>query len=374
MKKLIRLKPLTPFFFGTNKTFSDENLHDVISSYFPQQTHVLGMLRYFLLQSKGLISLRRRGRWVKNSDFTDAFDLVGGFNKNDKNQTKESLGIINSISTVFLISTDGKNIKDFHFVAPKDTGLDIKAENTQVLSYIANKKREKLYKIENFNSKEGVVHALTTCSFWQNYLTGKIEKRDFEQKVDDSYLESLNLKPFHAVFQEVAQIGNKRDSKTKTVKADDEGSFYKKTSYTFEENYEFGFIVDVKEDRFEKKDGFVYFGAERSMFKIIVDAFSDNLKKLYPNTEINSNKQITLSDVEVENFNDIEFMLNEEYIAHAYMERKFKKQHRSSSKYSKSKQKHFIPRGSVIYFKDDFDSDALDKTLGYNSLLKGERK
>ena len=42
---LITLKPLSPFFFGTNKTFSDTDLHSVTSSYYPQQTHILGMLR-----------------------------------------------------------------------------------------------------------------------------------------------------------------------------------------------------------------------------------------------------------------------------------------------------------------------------------------
>jgi len=373
MKKLIRLKPLNPFFFGTNKTFSDETLHDVTSSYFPQQTHLLGMLRFFLLQSGGHVKLRRRGRWVKNSDFKKAFDLVGGFDKNNSKQQEEKFGIIQSISPVFIISTKDGSIEDFHFVAPKDTGLDTKIVELKGISQIANKKRDKQYQILNYNPKIGVVNALTTSSFWGNYSNDTIAKRGYDQKITDEYLKELKLKPFFDVFKDVSQVGIRRDRETKTVQADDDGSFYNKTSYMFKENkFEFAFIVDIDKE-FEEKDGFVYLGADRSTFRLKVEDYSEELKALYPSLSDNSNKQVALSDIEVENFDDIEFMLNEDYIAHAYMKRVIEKQQRASSKYSKSRQQCFIPKGSVIYFKNDFDSSSLEKKFGYNSLLTKEK-
>ena len=66
-------------------------------------------------------------------------------------------------------------------------------------------------------------------------------------------------------------------------------------------------------------------------------------------------------------------MINQDYIAHAFMKRMKEKQQRASSKFSKSQQQHYILRGSVIYFKDDFQTKVLHDKFNYNSLLtKGE--
>ena len=51
---LIKLTPLDKFFFGQKKTFGDDNAnYFVYSSHFPQQTTLLGLLRYQLLQIAG---------------------------------------------------------------------------------------------------------------------------------------------------------------------------------------------------------------------------------------------------------------------------------------------------------------------------------
>ncbi len=373
MKKLIRLKPLTPFFFGTNKTFSDDTLHDVTSSLFPQQTHILGMLRFFILQSHGLVALRRRGRWVKNNNFQKAFRLVGGFDKNDKNQKEESFGIVNTISPVFITSTNNNAVTDFHFIAPKDTGLEITKHNTDDIIQIANKNRTKIYTISNYNPKIGTVEALTTSAFWEAYQKNGIPLRAYETEINEKYLENLNLLPLYEVFRDVTQVGIKRNKKTRTVQADDEGSFYHKTSYSFaDEKYEFAFIVDLNED-LPEHEGFVYLGAERSSFRIKIEDYDENIQKYYPQAHHNDTKAIALGDIAIKDFNNIAYMVNQDYIAHAFMERTKEKQHRASSKYSKSQQQHYIPRGSVIYFKDDFHTGLLNDRFNFNSLLtKGE--
>lgn len=51
---LIKLTPLDKFFFGQKKTFGDDNVNYVVySSFFPQQTALLGLLRYQVLQIAG---------------------------------------------------------------------------------------------------------------------------------------------------------------------------------------------------------------------------------------------------------------------------------------------------------------------------------
>ena len=372
MKKIIRLKPLNPFFFGTNKTFSDENLHDVTSSYFPQQTHLFGMLRFFILQSEGKLKLKRRGRWVQNADFKESFSLVGGFDKNNQKQSKESFGKIKSLSPVFVVSTDDEQIKDFHFLAPKDTALKVEKKETKGIVSVANKRRDNHYSIDNYNPKNGYLHAFTTSDFWENYFSESIEYMDDKTKIDDDYTKSLNLLPFDSVFKDVYQVGIKRDSQSKTVQSDDEGSFYTKTSYTFqEEGFEFAFVVDF-DGNFKEEEAFVYLGAERSAFRLKIEDYSEALQNKYPSFST-EDKHIALSDISLRSFDDIEFMINDGYIAHAHMDRSNQKKGRASSQKSKSPQQCFIPRGSVIYFKDDFDRKKLDSSIGYNTFIEEER-
>lgn len=374
MKKLIRLKPLNPFFFGTNKTFSDDTLHDVVSSYFPQQTHILGMLRYFILQSNGCLKLKKRGRWVSNNDFKKAFSLVGGFDKEDKQQQKEeSFGIINTLSPVFIVSTKENKIDDFHFMAPKDVGLDVKSKISNDFIHTANIKRDKHYSIENYNPKRGYINALTSSHFWKDYLNNTIEYRDYDKKIDDNYLHSLKLLSFDDVFNEVNQVGIKRDLKTKTVQADDEGSFYHKTSYVFKENnYEFACIVDVKED-FKEKESFVYLGAERSSFTLTIEDYTEDLENLYPKRKSKDNKLVLLSDMQIDDFSSIEFMINDGFIAHAHMQRSRKKQRKATGKYNKSNQQYFLPRGSVIYVNENTNLAQKNNMIGYEVLVKEEK-
>ena len=369
MKFLIKLKPMTPFFFGTDKTFSDETLHDVTSSYFPQQTHVLGMLRFFVLQSHSLVSLRRRGRWVKNRDFKKAFALIGGFDKKSNIQKIESFGKIESISPVFILSTKDSKIDDFHFIAPKDTGLDIEHNETEEIVQIANKKRNTTFYIKNFNPKIGTVNALTTSKFWKEYLDKKIPHIKDDVKIDKKYLHKLNLLSFDEVFSPVNQVGIRRDKESKSVKENDEGSFYHKTSYRFVKNdYEFAFVVEVSDDIFKEKEGFVYLGAERSSFQIKIEDLSKEIEQFFPKNILDE-KLIALSDIEIENFDGIDFMINEEYIAHAFMKREAEKQQRASSNHSKSKQRCYIPRGSVLFVNEKFQKDQLHKKFGYNYFI-----
>ena len=363
-KKLIRLKPLNPFFFGTNKTFSDETLFDVTSSYFPQQTHLMGMLRMFILQSEGKLNLRRRGRWVKSHEFQEAFSLVGGFDKNDETQTQESFGKIKSLSPLFLVSQKESKVVDFHFVAPKDVGLDVQSAQTKGVVQVANRKRDKHYSIENYDPKVGLVNALTTSEFWSKY--SKIAPRK-KEKIDKAYLNSLNLIAFDEVFKEQRQVGIKRDKESKTVKENEDGSFYQKTSYMLDEGYEFAFVVEY-DGEFKVDEAFVYLGAERSTFRLSIEEYSSALEELYPKVEV-SNKEIALSDIEIENFDDIEFMINGDYIAHAHMKRINHKHGKGTNYKSKSNQRAFIPKGSVIYFKEGFNVEEFNSMLGYNCFV-----
>jgi len=71
----IRLTPVSTFFFGNERHFSsgeDGVNYLVRSNYLPQQTSLLGLLRFLALEKNGLLSPLPAGKTVK-----DATDLVG---------------------------------------------------------------------------------------------------------------------------------------------------------------------------------------------------------------------------------------------------------------------------------------------------------
>ncbi|MEA1879091.1 MAG: hypothetical protein U9N11_00380, partial [Campylobacterota bacterium] len=113
-------------------------------------------------------------------------------------------------------------------------------------------------------------------------------------------------------------------------------------------------------------------GAERSSFRLKVEDYDARLQQLYPSisSSLDDNKQVALSDIYIEDFDTIEYMVNDGYIAHAHMDRCNTKHGKATGKYNKSSQKHFIPKGSVIYFKDGFDVNSLDVKIGYNTVIK----
>lgn len=107
---LIKLTPLDKFFFGQKKTFGDDNAnYFVYSSLFPQQTALLGLLRYQLLQIAGEEVFKNN----KIQDKEKAAELIGEQSFSPFAEKKLQFGIIESLSPVFII--DKKN-KDEYFL------------------------------------------------------------------------------------------------------------------------------------------------------------------------------------------------------------------------------------------------------------------
>lgn len=359
---LVTLKPLSPFFFGTNKTFSDQDLHSVTSSRYPQQTHILGMLRNYLLKYSGNLKLRKRGWWVENKDFLSAFNLVGGFDKNSTQQ-EESLGIIQNISPVFLVSKQNQTIKDFHFEVPKDSGYTIISDDSTIV--LAGTLKSKSYFLEGYKEKEGLLSGLTTHKFWKHYQENKFTSKDDAGKETLQYVD---------VFQEVQQVGIRRDKITKTVDEHDDRSFYNKTSFMFKPQndgitFEFGFILSLeKTDKLKFETALVELGAERSLFEISFTKYDENLQKFYPTSKEDFTKAVVLGECFVDNFEDIEYMVSENFLPHAHLVRSSKKVSHANSK--KSKQQNLIPKGSVIVLSKEFQTSNDENTkIGYNQLI-----
>lgn len=106
---LIKLTPLDKFFFGQKNTFGDNNVNYFVhSSHFPQQTTLLGLLRYRLLQVAG-------DDVFKNNQIACpvlAENEIGKQSFSPFELQEQSFGKIESLSPVFIMDkTFGK-----HFV------------------------------------------------------------------------------------------------------------------------------------------------------------------------------------------------------------------------------------------------------------------
>lgn len=95
-KYLIRLQPLTPFFFGGENTFGEDNRHYLVrSNYLPQQTTLLGFLRYELLAQNDLLGT--------NPATHDWNSLIGPMSFQPEHPDfKGDFGAIKSLSPLFL--------------------------------------------------------------------------------------------------------------------------------------------------------------------------------------------------------------------------------------------------------------------------------
>ncbi|KGN71410.1 type III-B CRISPR module-associated Cmr3 family protein [Porphyromonas sp. COT-239 OH1446] len=110
---LVKLKPLEKFFFGQKHKFNEDDSvnYYLRSARFPQQTALLGLLRYQYLQLAGT------GIYENNKivNWREADALVGPFSFNPDRNAKNEFGQIQSLSPVFLMDTKEKGNPTHYF-------------------------------------------------------------------------------------------------------------------------------------------------------------------------------------------------------------------------------------------------------------------
>jgi CRISPR-associated protein Cmr3 len=356
MKYLVRLKPLDPFFFGGNRTFS--TYYIARSERFPQQTHLLGMIRRVLLEKKGLLKLGKPGWGISGAKEKEAAELVGVI-PSGQNYSQETLGKIRTLSPVFLVSVQENCAPDFHFILPKDTGFKLNPTcyPNCIVSLNGIQKSEALC-FDGFDYKNGLKEGLTAGKFWENYCSHK--------EISDQ-----DMLAFDKVYEEVWQMGIRR--KDRTVNEDEDGSVYKKYSYLLKKGFEFGFLLDTEEDLFgERFERQIYLGAERSFFQMVIEPCE---KDFLPTSKTQGfSKAVALSEyfAEEDLFQKSRFVFNSGYTPFG---RLLPTQNSTSNSYQTNKmaQTNLLPRGSVIFFNEKRDNelkkDDFYTRIGFNHFV-----
>lgn len=245
-KYLITLKPLGKYFFGGDMTFqvgSDEKsdmnkAHEGFISYviesnkFPQQTSLLGMLRYLILtKSPGVFSKELNAITAP----ADAEKLIGkrGFVVHPDHDRENMFGKIRSLSPCFLMRETESFLR-----MPNDYHYDVHFANTNLTAF-CNSRPVVMPDIGNFDSKKD----------YNVYYIGT--------NTDSRFLEN-------DIFKADERIGISKNYSGES----DNKAFYKQISYRLTYGFSFGFVVDTDFDLSRCINEIVSLGADGSRFSL----------------------------------------------------------------------------------------------------------
>lgn len=344
MYYLIALNPLKHFFFGGETTFSDSYL--VQSNHYPQGSQIVGALKQYILENKGLMQVHRNGKYVKASKDTDQ----GRKKYQAAVQAVESLKYV---SPTFLLHSKDDEIADALFEIPHDV-VETKDQNAMEIidtSDIPIRSNKKIRVFKNFSIKTGYVAGLGGKKFWETYQKGQ------------KFLPNDILK-YEQVFVPSDHVGIWLD-KSRAI----QGKFYSKSDFKLNDGYSFGIIVESDE---ALPCGIIQIGGENSMFSLKcekIETFSklsnhpviqSIMKK---NTPEKYTKAIALSELIMEK--TIPRHINSAIADHYKSERQLKSA--GSREYvGKTSSRRLVPRGSVFYI--DNIPLIVNPELGYNEI------
>ena len=293
-KYLIRLTPIGKFFFGGeigfqvgadknddhNKSFSS---YIIQSNYFPQQTSLLGMLRFLILSNSEAFD--KSSQKIKNAE--NAKKIIGESSFAVKESHERSdFGEIKNISQCFLqIKKAGKEWENL-ILAPADYGYSITIDE-KLISYI-NGKKKSISKIEVFskpkNKHDKKVEKLFSAKEGLSTQFLSYEGKHSPLIIDDIFIEDIriginrNIKTGETeendLFKQISyRFNNKKIIRTKLIDAD-----LKETERIEEipqHEYSFAFVAEVENDLKKYDKQIISIGGDNSQFIFNVKSFND---------------------------------------------------------------------------------------------------
>lgn len=324
MRYLVKLKPMEPFFFGGEQTFGKDDArregarYSATSTYFPQQTALLGMLRKTLLIQNNNLTMHLKGEWIDSTkkengggkNYHEAVSLTGkdafSYNKSI------DLGVIKEISPLFI--TQGEE----HFIInAKDSDYELtKIPNANILT----SKKESAFLLKGYNTKE---------------------------YKEDTFISSTDKTlSYDSVFQKVQTVGIKKSEEG----ASEDDAFFQKTSYMLKGDAHFSFYLDV-EMKLDWKKAYVNLGADQSSFMLELEPTQEHFDNLFQDTFAKKeHSRIVLTS---------ETLLSKEAYDLCYFVFATRQTYRqlNSKNGDKSKRYYLLERGGVLY------TDRLDKLV-----------
>lgn len=217
MKQLVKITPMEPYAFGTDQKFqypgeesTGKESYFVKSRTMPEQTTILGMLRFLLLKQKGLL----HSDFKYNEDEIKRMAQYIGPESFQFEKEKQEFGCIHRISPVFLIDNRGNYyVKNPFHNTEKEKGYTPIAISEKLIETSFGNIR--LPEKDEFRAKDG--HAVG----FYNLSDGSIHKE---------------------LFKSVIIPGNRKNNKTS-----DDDCFFKRELFVLKRGYCFAVFVDADE-------------------------------------------------------------------------------------------------------------------------------
>ena len=249
MKKyFITLKPTGAFYFGSEQNFGSGENYFAVSRQVPQQSTLLGVLRYKLLEANGLLA-KDHGKALNGS----ASKKIGlqSFVHNKISEAKD-YGVINHITSVSLF--DGEK---FYFRGHLDNGLGCKDD----------KEENHDFQLE-LNNGYPLLRNYDTKAYYPAVWVGKDGKAI---KEDELFTPKTQV----GIYRTVSRLSKRQND----VREDEEEKgFFKKTSWVLKNpKLAFGFFAFLATEDGDKLKDFCQggsaltpVGGERSLFEMHV--------------------------------------------------------------------------------------------------------
>ncbi len=346
----IKLTPVDTFFFGGEKHVEKdgklETNYFVESNMYPQQTTLLGLLRYYLLlknptvfESNKIIDKRKAAEIIGPSSF-------------DYNTPPDNFGKITSIGPLYFQYNDQS-----YFYAPLD--IEFEMEKFQLKKVKDNKKTD-------YNAKD---HYNNICQ----YLISGSGKT---VKLSD-------------IISDVPHVGNEKAEKG-ISKEEKENKFYKQNAKMMKHGWCFCFDAEIADGAgvIDTDDFFIPFGGEKSFFKMEVKKQPPASFSLFDSFKRDTPFILCVSDCFV--MSDIlkhTSLAVNRYVSFRNIQSKVEETKKYSGlsqtgdkQLSRSKRYNLLQRGSILYFEDIKKRDEVKKlieandkehckTIGFNKIL-----
>lgn len=338
----IELEPLGDFFFGGETTFGEDKERNYFarSGKFPQQSALLGMLRFELLKEKKLLPIQQSDKAaVKQLIGEKSFDF-------ERNMNEFEFGIIKKISPVFLTDSEQGLIP---------VPLDYDYEN-QI----------------DWNTESRV------------YLSGNIKSRQIDSGLFDTknynhgtrYIGTQDKKLYSErdLFELNVKIG------VNTIKSresgDDKEAFFKQEFVTLKGKRHFAFYAQFKEEIFEEcMERLVILGGEQSMFRMSIkkaeNTYEQDCKKLFDLKEkivLISDAYISLEQKEVLS-RAADFAWSDTAVFRN-IKTNVEKTTDYAARPNKSNKMNLLKRGSVFYFSSEDAKKEIIQSLKNDNLQR----
>jgi CRISPR-associated protein Cmr3 len=345
---LVELTPLGNYYFGSENTFNstDKAGNDAVSTNYlvrsrayPQQTALLGLMRYALLLKEGALQ--------KNSAEKKAIIGEKSF-QGIENNAPTDWGQIQSISPLFI-----KKGASRYIVAGQDCQF---YDQPRGLTHLVPK--EKPASTSSF-SKDGYAY----LPDYDPKQYSKILWKNIQDAKDV-------LKP-DDIFKEVFQVGITKSFWGKS----ENDAFYKQYFYTLKEGFSFALYITTKEDIKDFNIPIISpFGADQSLFQIKFLAENDAVFAEKPEPK-NKSKITLLSDAYCQPeildhcflaiTNEVDFR----YIKTHVDTKRYYNMSKKPDDMQKSAKLNLLERGSVLYTDQPSEiTEVLKKSIAYRNV------